>query len=51
MIALAIILGLLYVANATFQPFHGDPAEGTVAVTIPENSDAGEIGTILAEAE
>ncbi len=48
-IALAIFLGLLYVANATFQPFHGD-AEGTVAVTIPENSDAGEIGTILAEA-
>jgi len=47
-VALLVILGALYVVNATFQPFHGD-GEGRVAVTIPENSDAGEIGAILAD--
>jgi UPF0755 protein len=48
-VALFILLGLLYVANATFQPFHGDP-EGSVNVSIPESSDAGQIGDILAKA-
>jgi UPF0755 protein len=49
-LAVLVLVGLLYVANATFQPFHGDPEAATVAVTIPENSDAGQIGDILAEA-
>ena len=46
-IALLIIIGALYLVNETFQPFHGD-GEGRVAVTIPENSDAKQIGTLLA---
>ena len=44
-----MIVAGLYAANKTFQPFHGE-GEGTVAVTIPEGSDAGEIGKILAAA-
>jgi uncharacterized YceG family protein len=48
-LAVVVLLGLLYVANATFQPFHGD-GEGNVNVTIPERSDAGQIGDILAKA-
>ena len=44
---LVVILGALYVANSTFQPFHGE-GEGNVAVTIPEDSDAGEVGKLLA---
>ena len=44
---MVVIVGVLYVVNATFQPFHGD-GEGNVAVTIPENSDAGEVGKLLA---
>ena len=46
LIALMVIIGALYVVNATFQPFHGD-GEGTVAVTIPENSDAAAVGELL----
>ena len=34
LIALVVIVGVLYVVNATFQPFHGD-GEGTVAVDDP----------------
>jgi uncharacterized YceG family protein len=37
---------VLYVAYATFQPFHGD-ATGRVAVEIPEGANAGRIGEIL----
>ncbi len=47
MIALVLLLGALYAVYQTFQPFHGD-GEGTVAVDIPANSDAGEIGKLLA---
>ena len=36
----------LYLLNETFQPFHGD-ARGAVRVTIPKNSDVGQIGEIL----
>ncbi|MBE2316583.1 endolytic transglycosylase MltG [Solirubrobacter sp. CPCC 204708] len=49
-VALVVIAGLLYAANQTFQPFHGDADGERVRVTIPENSDAGQIGTILADA-
>lgn len=49
LLVLLVIAVVGYIANATFQPFHGD-GDGTVKVTIPENSDAGEVGTILAEA-
>jgi UPF0755 protein len=45
----AVIVAGLYAANKTFQPFHGE-GDGTVAVTIPEGSNAGEIGQILADA-
>jgi UPF0755 protein len=47
-VGLALIGLALYAINATFQPFHGDP-EGSVAVTIPPNTDVGEIGRLLAE--
>ncbi len=49
LIVFAVIVAGLYAANKTFQPFHGE-GDGTVAVTIPEGSDAGEIGKILADA-
>jgi uncharacterized YceG family protein len=49
LIVLVVLAAGLYAANKTFQPFHGD-GEGTVAVTIPEGADAGEIGGILADA-
>jgi UPF0755 protein len=49
LVVLVVIAAGLYAANKTFQPFHGE-GEGTVAVTIPEGADAGEIGTILADA-
>lgn len=49
LVVLLVLVALAYVANATFQPFHGD-GEGTVKVSIPENSDAGQVGEILAEA-
>jgi uncharacterized YceG family protein len=44
--ALLAFAGVLYVAYATFQPFHGD-ATGRVAVEIPEGANAGRIGEIL----
>jgi UPF0755 protein len=44
-----IAIGLaLYLINATFQPFHGEGG-GAVRVQVPENSDAGTIGDLLAE--
>jgi uncharacterized YceG family protein len=45
-IALLLILGALYVINATFQPFHG-AGSGTVTVVIPGGADAGDIGKLL----
>jgi uncharacterized YceG family protein len=48
-LALALIGGALWLINATFQPFHGDPT-GAVRVTIPTGSDAGRIGKILESA-
>jgi UPF0755 protein len=47
-LALVAIGAALYAINATFQPFHGD-GNGAVRVTIPQGSDAGRIGDILAE--
>jgi UPF0755 protein len=47
-IALGAIAAALYVINATFQPFHGGAGEA-VRVTIPEETDAGSIGDLLAE--
>jgi UPF0755 protein len=47
-VALLAIGVALYLINATFQPFHGD-GSGSVRVQIPENSDAGTIGDLLAE--
>lgn len=49
LVVLVALAGVLYGAYKTFQPFHGE-GEGTVAVTIPEGADAGEIGQILADA-
>jgi UPF0755 protein len=47
-VALAAIACALYLINATFQPFHGE-GSGRVQVQIPESSDAGTIGDLLAE--
>lgn len=49
LVVIVVLVALVYVANATFQPFHGD-GEGAVKVSIPENSDAGKVGDILADA-
>ena len=38
-LALALIGGALWLINATFQPFHGDP-KGAVVVTVPTGADA-----------
>jgi uncharacterized YceG family protein len=46
LIVLIVLVGLVYAANQTFQWSHGE-GEGSVAVTIPENSDAGEVGKLL----
>jgi UPF0755 protein len=46
LLALALIGGALWLINATFQPFHGEPT-GAVSVTVPSGSDAGKIGDIL----
>ena len=46
MLALALIGGALWLINATFQPFHGDP-KGAVVVTVPAGADAGQIGKLL----
>jgi UPF0755 protein len=48
-IALALIGGALWLINATFQPFHGDP-KGAVVVTVPAGADAGKIGDLLKSA-
>jgi UPF0755 protein len=47
-VALAAIGTALYLINAVFQPFHGG-GSGRVQVQIPENTDAGAIGDLLAE--
>lgn len=47
-VALVAIGAALYAINATFQPFHGEAGEA-VQVSIPENTDAGSIGDLLAE--
>jgi uncharacterized YceG family protein len=47
-VALLAIALALYLINATFQPFHGG-GEGSVAVTVPEGADVGEIGGLLAD--
>ena len=46
-LALAAIGLALYAINAVFQPFHDD-GTGNVRVRIPEDSDAGTIGDLLA---
>ena len=48
-VALLAIGFALYLINATFQPFHGDGSGEPVQVKIPENTDAGTIGDLLAE--
>ena len=47
-VALLAIGFALYLINATFQPFHGDGSGEPVQVSIPENTDAGTIGDLLA---
>ncbi len=47
-VALVAIGVALYLINAVFQPFHGG-GNGRVQVSIPENTDAGAIGDLLAE--
>jgi UPF0755 protein len=47
-VALLAIGFALYLIYATFQPFHGD-GSGRVRVAIPDNTDAGTIGDLLAE--
>jgi UPF0755 protein len=47
LLALLAILGALFLINKTFQPFHGE-GTGSVAVTVPDGADAGEIGDLLA---
>jgi UPF0755 protein len=46
-VSLVAIGVALYLINATFQPFHGEGGEA-VQVSIPENTDAGTIGDLLA---
>ena len=48
-VALLAIGFALYLINSTFQPFHGDGSGDPVQVVIPENTDAGTIGDLLAE--
>jgi UPF0755 protein len=48
-VALLAIGFALYLINATFQPFHGDGSGEPVQISIPENTDAGTIGDLLAE--
>ena len=48
-VALLAIGFALYLINAVFQPFHGDGSGEPVQVSIPENTDAGTIGDLLAE--
>jgi len=47
LVLLAIVVaGVLYLVNALFQPL-ADPGTGEVAVTIPRNSSAGDVGEVL----
>ncbi len=46
LLALLVIAGALYLINAIFQPFHGDP-RGAVSVVIPSGADASAIGRRL----
>jgi uncharacterized YceG family protein len=48
LLAIVGLAGILYLLNATFQPFHGE-GEGAVSVSIPEGADAGRIGDLLAQ--
>ena len=48
-VALLAIGAALYLINATFQPFHDGDGGEPVRVAIPENTDAGTIGELLAE--
>jgi uncharacterized YceG family protein len=48
-VALLAIGLALNMINAIFQPFHGDGSGEPVQVSIPENTDAGTIGDLLAE--
>jgi len=41
-----VLLAVLWFVNSLFQPFHGD-GNGTVAVTIPRDSSAGQIANLL----
>jgi len=45
-LALLLLLAVVYAANKTFQPFHGDPGQA-VALDIPADSDAAAIGKLL----
>jgi uncharacterized YceG family protein len=47
LLALLVVGGALWLIFSTFQPGHGD-GKGSVAVTVPSGSDAGEIGDLLA---
>jgi len=48
-VALVLIAGALYLINAIFQPFKGEP-RGAVSVVIPAGADAAAIGERLARA-
>ena len=47
-LALLLLGGALFLVNAIFQPFHGEPGGEAVRVQVPEGADAGEIGDLLA---
>jgi uncharacterized YceG family protein len=47
-VALVVILVALYAINKTFQPFHPGPDSRPVAVVIPDKSNVGAIGKLLA---
>jgi uncharacterized YceG family protein len=49
-LAVLLVLILLFVADKTFQPFHGDPT-GLVKVTIPEGANFSSISGQLAKAD
>ncbi|WP_051324680.1 endolytic transglycosylase MltG [Candidatus Solirubrobacter pratensis] len=46
-VAVIVILLVLYAVDKTFQPFHSASTSRPVAVSIPQNSSVGEIGTLL----
>src|SRR5262249_7110727 len=47
LVALILFVGVLYVVNKTFQPFHGDGSGTAVQVTIPANTDSEDVAKIL----